>query len=59
MLGVTVSELGDQYCLLGPYSEACVRTEVEILEPSNSGQARFAHSHYGLMFNSCTQIDAV
>lgn len=39
--GVTVSELGDQYCLLGPYSEACVRTEVEILEPSNSGQARF------------------
>jgi len=39
--GVTVSELGDQYCLLGPYSEACVRTEVEILEPNNSGQSRF------------------
>merc|ERR1719334_1201042 len=39
--GVTVSELGDQYCLLGPYSEACVRTEVEILEPNNFGQSRF------------------
>ena len=30
---VTVEELGDQYCLIGPYNEACVRTEVEILEP--------------------------
>ena len=30
---VTVEELGDQYCLLGPYNESCVRTEVEILEP--------------------------
>ncbi|XP_048757365.1 glycogen [starch] synthase-like isoform X1 [Ostrea edulis] len=30
---VSVGELGEQYCLLGPYNEACVRTEVEILEP--------------------------
>ncbi|KAL8561691.1 hypothetical protein ACOMHN_054988 [Nucella lapillus] len=30
---VTVEEWGEQYCLLGPYNEACVRTEVEILEP--------------------------
>jgi len=39
--GVTVEELGDQYCLLGPYSESCVRTEVEVLEPSDVGQTRF------------------
>ncbi|CAC5409044.1 GYS [Mytilus coruscus] len=30
---VTVEELGEQYCLLGPYNESCVRTEVELLEP--------------------------
>ncbi|KAJ8311289.1 hypothetical protein KUTeg_011159, partial [Tegillarca granosa] len=30
---VSVEELGEQYCLLGPYNEACVRTEVELLEP--------------------------
>ncbi|GAB6025988.1 hypothetical protein CHUAL_011954 [Chamberlinius hualienensis] len=33
--GVTVDELGDQFCLLGPYNEACVRTEVEIMEPND------------------------
>ncbi|KAK3594074.1 hypothetical protein CHS0354_040842 [Potamilus streckersoni] len=32
---VTVEELGEQYCLIGPYNESCVRTEVEILEPHN------------------------
>lgn len=26
---VSTEELGDQYCLLGPYKEACARTEVE------------------------------
>ncbi|KAK7099061.1 glycogen [starch] synthase-like [Littorina saxatilis] len=30
---ITVEEWGEQYCLMGPYNEACVRTEVEILEP--------------------------
>ena len=30
---VSVEELGEQYCLIGPYNEACVRTEVELLEP--------------------------
>ncbi len=33
--GVTVEELGEQYCLIGPYNEACVRTEVEVMEPYN------------------------
>jgi len=33
--GVSVDELGDQFCLLGPYNEACVRTEVEIMEPND------------------------
>lgn len=33
--GVTVEELGDQFCLMGPYNEACVRTEVEIMEPND------------------------
>ncbi len=31
--GVTTAELGDQYCMLGPYNEDCVKLEVEILEP--------------------------
>lgn len=31
--GVSVEELGDQYCLIGPCNEALVRTEVEVLEP--------------------------
>lgn len=26
---VSTEELGDQYCLIGPYKEACARTEVE------------------------------
>ncbi|XP_074659839.1 glycogen [starch] synthase-like isoform X1 [Tubulanus polymorphus] len=30
---VSTDELGDQYFLLGPYNEACVRTEVEVMEP--------------------------
>ena len=30
---VTVDEWGEQYCLMGPYNEACVRTEVELMEP--------------------------
>ena len=32
---VTVEELGEQYCLVGPLNESCVRTEVEIMEPTN------------------------
>lgn len=26
---VSTEEMGDQYCLIGPYKEACARTEVE------------------------------
>ena len=39
---VSTEELGDQYCLIGPYKEACARTEVEEYEfpPGNPyGQA--------------------
>lgn len=33
---VSTEELGDQYCLIGPYKEASARTEVEACEfPSN------------------------
>ena len=32
---ISVEELGEQYCLIGPYNESCVRTEVELLEPHN------------------------
>ncbi|XP_014681796.1 PREDICTED: glycogen [starch] synthase-like [Priapulus caudatus] len=32
---ISVEELGDQYCLFGPYNESCVRTEVEIVEPDD------------------------
>ncbi|CAL1278683.1 unnamed protein product [Larinioides sclopetarius] len=34
--GVSVEELGDQYCLLGPYNDALVKTEVEVMEPPES-----------------------
>ncbi|RWS10387.1 putative glycogen [starch] synthase-like protein [Dinothrombium tinctorium] len=30
---VSVDELGDQYCMIGPYNEHLVRTEVEVLDP--------------------------
>ncbi|CAB3379930.1 Hypothetical predicted protein [Cloeon dipterum] len=34
---VSTEEMGEHYCLLGPYKEACARTEVEELEfPTNS-----------------------
>ncbi len=33
---VTTSELGDQYCMIGPYNESCVKLEVEVMEPENS-----------------------
>ncbi|XP_033221798.1 glycogen [starch] synthase isoform X2 [Belonocnema kinseyi] len=34
---VSTEELGDQYILIGPYKEACARTEVEEMDfPSNS-----------------------
>ena len=36
---VSVDELGDQYCLMGPYNESCVRSEVEIMEPYNEAMA--------------------
>jgi len=32
---VTSEELGDQYCLVGPYNEQLVRTEVEVEEPAD------------------------
>lgn len=37
---MTVEELGDQYCLIGPYNESCVRTEVEATEPQNDALAK-------------------
>ncbi|WAR02953.1 GYS1-like protein [Mya arenaria] len=30
---VSTEELGEQYFLVGPYNDSCVRTEVELLEP--------------------------
>ena len=32
---VTVEELGEQYCLIGPLNESSVRTELEVMEPTN------------------------
>lgn len=34
--GVTTAELGDQYCMIGPYNESTVRLEVEVMEPELS-----------------------
>lgn len=31
----TVEELGDHYILLGPLNEVCMRTEVDVIEPTN------------------------
>lgn len=33
---VSSDELGDQYCLIGPYNDHCVKTEVELLEPKQA-----------------------
>jgi len=33
---VSTDELGDQYCMLGPYNEKFVKLEVEILEPETA-----------------------
>ncbi|MFH4980012.1 hypothetical protein AB6A40_006721 [Gnathostoma spinigerum] len=33
---VSTDELGDQYCMLGPYNEERVKLEVEILEPDTA-----------------------
>ena len=32
---VTTSELGDDYCMMGPYNESQVKLEVEISEPEH------------------------
>ncbi|VDL82350.1 unnamed protein product [Nippostrongylus brasiliensis] len=32
---ISTEELGDQYCMMGPYFEDRVRLEVEVLEPDN------------------------
>ncbi len=34
--GATTAELGDLYCMLGPYNEDCVKLEVEVMEPELS-----------------------
>lgn len=34
--GVTTNELGDQYCMIGPYHEPTVKLEVETAEPDLS-----------------------
>ncbi len=34
--GATTAELGDLYCMLGPYNEDCVKLEVEVMEPEFS-----------------------
>lgn len=36
----TVEELGDHYILLGPLNEVCMRTEVDVTEPTNPALKR-------------------
>ena len=33
---VTTTELGDQYCMIGPYHEPTVKLEVDVMKPENS-----------------------
>ena len=33
---VTTTELGDQYCMIGPYHEPTVKLEVDVMKPDNS-----------------------
>ena len=30
---ISVDEMGDQYCMIGPYIEKSVQLEVEVIEP--------------------------
>ena len=39
---VSTEELGDQYCLMGPYKEECARQEVEECEFPNNSPFQFA-----------------
>ncbi|VDM61334.1 unnamed protein product [Angiostrongylus costaricensis] len=41
---ISTEELGDQYCMLGPYNEDRVRLEVEVLEPDNAAM-KYALEH--------------
>lgn len=41
---ISTEELGDQYCMLGPYNEDRVKLEVEILEPDNAAM-KYALDH--------------
>ncbi|CAH8537322.1 unnamed protein product [Heterobilharzia americana] len=36
----TVEELGDRYVLIGPLNEVCMRTEVDVAEPTNEALKR-------------------
>ncbi|KAH8875614.1 Glycogen [starch] synthase isoform 1 [Schistosoma japonicum] len=38
--GSAVEELGDRYVLLGPLNEVCMRTEVDVTEPTNEALKR-------------------
>lgn len=42
---VSVAELGDRYCLIGPYREARVWMEVEVLEPPKNEALMKAIQH--------------
>ncbi|VDM74433.1 unnamed protein product [Strongylus vulgaris] len=41
---ISTEELGDQYCMLGPYNEDRVKLEVEVLEPDNAAM-KYALDH--------------
>jgi len=34
---ISIAEMGDQYCMIGPYIEKNIKTEVELIEPPNNG----------------------
>jgi len=35
---ISTDELGDQYCMIGPYNEERVKLEVELLEPETASR---------------------
>lgn len=56
---VTVDELGDQYCLIGPYNESCVRTEVEEAQPLEGPMSRTIKQMKDNGFKVITHVSSI
>ena len=53
---VTVDELGNDYCLFGPYNESSVQTEVEVMTPESSVMNDVIQSMRDKGMKVCTKV---